>query len=579
MNKKIFSPLGKFAGFYADVIRIVYFHRRRNMKKFLFLSAGLLIAALAFAGGGGQTQAGGPVDYGKRTTGPNYWMVKSAAPVTIHAVNWERPNTPFAPGDDPTKNEWTRGLKKYLNVDIVTDWLSTTQGYMEKVNLAIASGELPDVFRVNPTQFRQLVEAGLAADITDYVENNLSDVMKNIMAAAPAVTESAKVNGRLMGLPRYGYGDLWMVDDLWIRKDWMEQTKLGAPKSIADLEKIMDAFMAQHPGSYGMPLTKDLYEVWYLAAAFNAAPNIWVDGPGGSIVYGTVQPAMKSLIALFADWYKRGYLRKDFMSQDGAARVDDVTAGKVGIVLGENHVGWQYTDLIKANGPNAYLEPYEIPTIDGKPGIFPIGFDNEDYIVINAKSKNIAMILKCISFTSWVIMEATMQGAMTDADVYKYLLGGEGRHDLSFIEVNDPWGNGPVLVDWAREIGRNNFEIKSPALSAEWMSHYEAAKLWHDSKNIEGYGRWIQQYAPRNAASINLNIIREKRYVANRLTGPLPEEAVSYGSTLDDLLVEGFTKIITGEQPLSYFDTLAAEWKSAGGDVITAAVNRVYGKK
>jgi putative aldouronate transport system substrate-binding protein len=526
------------------------------------------------AGAGGQA-----VDYGARTEGANYWMVKSETPVTIHIANEERPQTPFMPGDDPTKNEWTRGLKEYLNVDIVTDWLSTTQGYTEKMNLAIASGELPDVFRVNPTQFRQVVEAGIAADITDYVENNLSDIVKNQMAAAPAVTESAKVNGRLMGLPRYGYGDLWMVDDLWIRKDWMEQSGLSEPKTVADLEKIMDTFMAQHPGSYGMPLIKDLFELYQFAGAFNATPKIWIDGPGGTLEYGTIQPSMKPLLACFADWYKRGYLRQDFMSQDGDARTADVVSGRTGVALSENWAGWQWQDLIKASGNNAYMEPYEIPTIDGKPGIFPIGFDNENYIVINAKSKHIANILKCVSFVNWVVMEATTQGAMTDEQVYRYLLGGEGRHDLSPIELNDPWGNGGVMVEWAREVGLNNFEIKSPVLSAEWISQYEAAKLWHADKNYEGYGRWIQQYAPRNSAWINWNIIKENRYVADRLTGPLPEEAISYGSTLDDLLIEGFTKIITGEQPLSYFDTLVAEWKSAVGDVITAGVNRIYGKK
>ncbi len=53
----------------------------------------------------------------------------------------------------------------------------------------------------------------------------------------------------------------------------------------------------------------------------------------------------------------------------------------------------------------------------------------------------------------------------------------------------------------------------------------------------------------------------------------------SYGTTLDDLLVEGFTKIIAGTQPLSYFDTVVAQWKSSGGDVVTKAVNKMYGKK
>jgi putative aldouronate transport system substrate-binding protein len=536
--------------------------------------------SLVFAGGGQQGgAASSPADYGNRTTGPNYWMVKYDQPVTIHVVNQERTNTPFPPGEDATKNAWTRGLKEYLNIDIVTDWVSSSQGYKEKLNLAIAAGEIPDVFRVDGTQFQQLVAAGLIADLTDYIPNNASDFVKKIMEASPVVTESAKINGRLMAMPVYGYGDLWLVDDLWIRHDWMKQAGLPAPKTVADLENIMKTFMAQHPGSYGMVLTKKLYEMYHFGSAFGAAPLIWVKGKDGTLVDGNVQPQMKDLLACFADWYKKGYLKKDFTSMEETARSQDVTSGKVGILLEENWAGWSYTDLVKSEGPEAYLEPYEIPTKDGKPGVFPISFDNEAYIVINKNCKNIAAALKCMSFVTWVASEARHQGAMTEEEEFSYLLGGEGRHTMLPIEIADPYGNGSAMVEWAQEVGRNNGVIKTPPQFSEWQAQYEQAKPWFDSKDPVGYGRWIQQYAVPSSASINLNIINQGRYIATVLTGPLPEDAASYGSTLGDLLTEGFTKIIVGEQPLSYFDTLVAQWKSSGGDVITAAVNRVYGKK
>ncbi|MDR0390042.1 MAG: hypothetical protein LBH73_08220, partial [Spirochaetaceae bacterium] len=216
---------------------------------------------------------------------------------------------------------------------------------------------------------------------------------------------------------------------------------------------------------------------------------------------------------------------------------------------------------------------------DGKPGIFPIGFDNGAYIVVNKNCKNIAAVLKCISFVTWVACEARLQGALTEEEEFGYLLGGQGRHTMLPIEINDPYGNGPAMVEWAQEVGRNNGVIKTPPQFSEWQAQYEQAKPWFDSKDPVGYGRWIQQYAIPSSASINMNILNEGRYIATELTGPLPEEAAAYGSTLDELLTEGFTRIIIGEQPLSYFDTIVAQWKASGGDVITAAVNRVYGKK
>ncbi len=186
------------------------------MKRVLVLAA-LLVALVPFAFAAGT-------DYGKRVDGPNFWMAKFDQPVTIHIVNRPIADTPFLAGDDPTKNEWTRGIKEHLNVDIVTDWLTDSQGYTEKLNLAIASKQLPDVYRANNAQFAQLVQAGLTADLTDYQANNLSTMVMNIMNAAPVVTASAKVNGRLMGLPTYGYGDLWNVYDLWLRNDWLKTT-------------------------------------------------------------------------------------------------------------------------------------------------------------------------------------------------------------------------------------------------------------------------------------------------------------------------------------------------------------------
>ena len=541
------------------------------MKRILVLAA-LVVALvpLAFAAG---------TDYGKRVDGPNFWMAKFDQPVTIHVVNRPIADTPFLAGDDPTKNEWTRGIKEHLNIDIVTDWLTDSQGYTEKLNLAIASKQLPDVFRADNSQFAQLVQAGLTADLTDYQANNLSTMVMNIMNAAPVVTASAKFNGRLMGLPTYGYGDLWNIYDLWIRNDWMKQTGLPAPKSVADFEKIMDAFMKAHPGAYGMGVSKTLDEVFWLGSAFNAKPRIWIQGPDGSIVYGSVQPEMKAVIGKFAEWYKKGYLRKDFMSMDTNAVINDIAAGKVGAHLYGNWAGWPYTDAVKAIGMDAYLAPYEIPTVDGKPGIFPIPFDNSEYIVVNKDCKNIPAVLKCVSYVSWIAMEATMQGAMTQAQVDRYLLGGEGRHTMLPIELNDPYGNGPAMVEWAHKIALNNYQITEPGMTAEWKAEYEQAAPWWRDHSVAGYGRWIQQYMPQASGWLNWQVIKQGRYVPTKVTGAMPDEAASYGTTLDDLLVEGFTKIIAGTQPLSYFDTVVAQWKSSGGDVVTKAVNKMYGKK
>jgi len=559
------------------------------MKKFTLVLVLLLAAFMAFAGGGGQSAASsGPVDYGARTTGPNYWWVKYPQTVTLHIANEERPNTPFMAGDDVTRNEWTRAFKEQLNVEVVTDWVSATQGYTEKLNLAIASNQLPDAFYVNATQFRQLVDAGMVADLTDFIENNASDMVKNIMGAAPIVTDTAKFNGRLMGMPRYGYGDLWNVYDLWIRHDWMVQSGLPEPKTFDDLEKIMDAFMRAHPGSYGIGVRKTLDEFFWAASGFGALPKIWIDGPDGKLMYGSIMPEMKLALEKFADWYRRGYLRRDFTSMDEREIINDIASNRLGVHMWGNWAGWSYVEAVRALGMNSYMEPYEIPSGNGKPHIHPIPIDNSEYIVVNKNYRNVAAVLKCISYHSWVCMEAVIQGALTDDQVERYLLRGEGRHDVRVLALNDPYGNGPPLVEWAHKVGLNNYKITEDPMTSEWYAQYEQAAPWWRDNSPEGYGRWIQQYNPQSSAWANLKVMNEGRYVATKLTGSYPDEALVYGTTLtstgiggglgDDLLVEGFTKIIVGQEPISYFDRLVAEWKASGGDIVTAAVNKMYGK-
>jgi putative aldouronate transport system substrate-binding protein len=51
------------------------------------------------------------------------------------------------------------------------------------------------------------------------------------------------------------------------------------------------------------------------------------------------------------------------------------------------------------------------------------------------------------------------------------------------------------------------------------------------------------------------------------------ESDAEYGAMLMDLRNTAFMQIITGAQPLSYFDEFVTQWRRLGGDIITAEVN------
>ncbi len=61
-------------------------------------------------------------------------------------------------------------------------------------------------------------------------------------------------------------------------------------------------------------------------------------------------------------------------------------------------------------------------------------------------------------------------------------------------------------------------------------------------------------------------------------TAPTPS-MVDRQAYLDKIEEEYYTKIITGELPVSSFDTFTAEWEKAGGADITSEVNEWYKTK
>jgi putative aldouronate transport system substrate-binding protein len=549
------------------------------MKRTLFLGILCLAVLMVACTGGDKAKGGQEADLpgtpkGARTTGPNYWMVKYDNPVTLHVIAGDFGELVYStPGDDITNNEWIRGLKRDLNIDVVTDWVTPLTEYFSKLNLSIASGKIPDVMLVNENQFKQMAEAGMLADITDYIENNASGTMKAILNSSEDILDTAKRDGRLYAVPVFGYGPMIVPQLLWIRRDWMRAANKPEPNTFADLEELMKTFMRDHPGTYGFPLDRGLGALYSIAQGYNAYPA-WIRGKDGTIVNGLTQPEMKEVLALFADWYKKGYIKKDFMSTPGDAVREDIVSGKVGLQIFPQWWGWHAgTDVVKNLGKEAYFEAYDLPSKDGKPVNHLLGFDNEGYLVISKDCENIDAVIKAMSWHLYITLDAVEQGIMTFEEQRIY--GGSDILKCSF-KLNVPLLESLHVdqVQYAKKTGDT-----TKFTNAASRSKYEMGHLYDTTGDLSGLGDFLQTYADRCAYLTNIEIIKDNRFIASYPKGMWPDEFMIYGSTLDDILMEGFTKIIIGQEPVSYFDTLVSEWKAAGGNDCIAAMNRDYGNK
>lgn len=501
------------------------------------------------------------------------WDVPYEETVTLHTVTSEYASAQYPEGDDITSNEWIRQYLKRYNIEVVTDWVS--DDYDTKINLAIANNDIPDVFHVTASQFQQLVEADLLYDMTEVWEEWASERVKGYMEADPASFESGKVDGRLYGIPQLHYGFIDQPDFIWLRKDWMEEQRLSAPETMEDLENICFTFMEQY-GGYGMAVDQNLDMLNLLAIAWHAYPGVWFEQEDGVIEYGSVQPEMKDALAKYAEWYQNGILSQDFPNYDFDAMNEAVVSGQVGVQ--PFYQWWGYNpggDVVGNLGPDAYFEPYPIPSADGEKVLQGLVCGNSSYVVVSKDCENPAAVLKLIDYYAYIQNDSA---GTADEVLSEPLMRNDMSHVVGAFRVLPPLAdqNAFELVYEAMKTGDASL-VQSDTNA---IGKYDTSQEWLTNHSTGALGDFLQQgNGDKSAYAIAKKYLDNGDYITTKLWGANPPTLLQLGSNLNDMLKEGYTKIIIGAEPIEYFDTVVQSWYDAGGRQATDEMNEMYGDK
>lgn len=499
---------------------------------------------------------------------PADWRVPYEEPVQIVVAINEVTNATFAEGEDMTDNLWTRKWKEDFNIEVIVDWVSNE--YETKLNLAIASNTLPDAFWCNQVQFNELAQAGHIQDLQGVYDKYASPGLKRMMENNKDILETAIFDGKLLGMPRLHYGYETLTPHLWARKDWVEEAGVTEVKSIEDLESLMDTFMSNNSAEFGIMLDRDLNTFYQMAPTFHSYPTIWVDGPDGEIVYGGILPETKDALAKWAEWYKKGYVRQDFSTLDSPAMLQDAYNGRVGIYAQQNWAGWNVgKDMVDNQGPDTYFIPFNLPTVDGEKIYYPVAFPNNVYNVVREGYEHPEVLIKLINSYINILDESVVEGTMTIDEVLPFNTN-DMHHVTGPFKVEFDHYNDIKQVQEAVKTREEKFTTGNSYL------FYKEIEKWLDNGDLTSLGRYIQMGYEKGSLVLALDHVDNDHILRSKIWGARPQAMLDYGSTLDDILKEGYTKIITGLEPVDYFDTLVEEWKTAGGDEVTKAVNDAY---
>lgn len=446
--------------------------------------------------------------------------------------------------------------------------------------MAIASGTLPDAFTCNYIQYRQLMEAGLLQDITEPYNKYASQRIRDYEKTDTDTIKLTTTDGKIYGIPAYYYGVIDSPRDLWVRKDWYEAAGKPVLKTIADFENLAGKFMKEH-GGYGMGISNNLDGLFmtgpmfkvYLGTPSNGS-YFWYKDSAGKIKAGITQPEMKTALASWAKWYKEGIINPDFANTDFNKMNEEIVNGKTGIQPYYQWQGW-------LNGPNlvatqgnkdAYMIPLPFPTVDGSQVLGQVGFPNGANIVVNKSCKNPAAVMKLLSYTDYVMYDPNT--VLTD-EQFKGFTDGQREHVPGAFKIIDPTAD---MIQFEHVLAALKSGDTSKLYTAGMKKKYGDSINWLKNNEPSGLGAYCQQGFDGCAYDNSKKLIDAGHIIKTDMWGPPPVEFDKTVNTMD-IALQGFTKIIMGEKPVSYYDQVIADWYANGGTIMEDAVNKQYGGK
>lgn len=486
----------------------------------------------------------------------------------------------FADGDSIDDNIWYRSYKERLNLNVVNEWTATNTGNGsaadQKRSVSIASGDLPDIMELTAVQFKQLVDAGLLADLTDLYDDYTSKDIKE-RCYNQDITDailSTTIDGRLYGIA-YTNPVEQTFHQCWVRTDWLENLGLEVPTTYEELLEVARAFVEKDPDgnglndTYGIAMNKDLFDSNFadmtgFAQQFHAYPNVWVRDEEGQLVHGNVRPEMKTFLAEAQRLMAEGLLDKEFGVKSVTDSVSGVAAGKCGIVYGVwwiSQASWLQESV--NNDPNADWLPLMLFSADETPvtyyGATPVG--STLYYAASKDCEHPEAVLKMgNAYVDWRFGDVN-----GDPDSY-YYTDGIDVSQYAVVKVM------PV---------RKNIDIVEGLKAYEEtgdISHVNVegqSYLAQINKYLEGdrtyWYRYRSFFGGNSSQDNNTYILDNDLYMRYQYYGTPTNAQSKYSEILKQQALETFTAIINGAD-VNTFDSFVDSWYAMGGQKWTDEV-------
>ena len=247
-------------------------------------------------------------------------------PITLKLMGSKAPG--HVPWDQMT---FFQELTKLTNIRFEFD-TPPSEAYEEKLNLAFATGTLPDALfgaRLPVDKEVTYGQQGLLIPLEDLIDKYAPNLLQ-VFEANPGLRESITApDGHIYSLPRIDVRpDIVNTEShvayprMWINAKWLGKVGLPKPATTEELYEVLKAFKEQDPNGNGqadeIPLSAydmDIRGVVLNWFGFVVTENQLFDVKDGKVRYAPVEPEYKAYLTFMNRLYAGGLLDQESYSQ------------------------------------------------------------------------------------------------------------------------------------------------------------------------------------------------------------------------------------------------------------------------
>ena len=445
------------------------------------------------------------------------------------------------------------------------------QQYNDLINVRLASGDAPDVFSLSPhATMTKFFDQGIIRTIREDVLAALAPDFYNLyMSEAPQaldIVRLAEDPNQLIAIPQYKFHAQFVYPFVWNMK-WLKAVGIDkVPDNLEEFEAAVYKFAKEDPDGNGIDDTYGLSVSGFMAVygAHGLAKAKWLELEDGTLGFSAVQPGMKDALAKLAQWYADGIIDPDFVKGDSAENYGgrgDLTSAfltdRIGVSVHGDYwtwceevpIGLNYQEFIKTHAPEDLAIAPPILANDGvsrNTSRATVTQNTFWCFNVDLPDDDLAMFLKVLDWE---------YGSMENYRTSWY--GIEGEHwDWDEDGLSQPLG------DYALDKGLQN-KIGAYTTLGAIIEPFE-------------YQAGVRGNLAKWANELDLGDPTFTKYgLLDKLLVTPPSYNI-YWDELTKLLNETIIDIVTGVQPIDYFDTFVDEWTKSGGGIITEEASAWY---